>query len=61
MSSPAPPARARISPVTGTLWPVLSVVAGIAAFSAMDAAIKGASLAVGVFTALLDATASARP
>lgn len=35
------------------LLPVLSVVAGIAAFSAMDAAIKGASLAVGVLTALL--------
>lgn len=33
--------------------PVLSVIAGIATFSAMDAAIKGASLAVGVFTALL--------
>jgi Predicted permease, DMT superfamily len=34
------------------LLPVLSVVAGIATFSAMDAAIKGASMAVGVFTAL---------
>ncbi|KHK92713.1 DMT family transporter [Novosphingobium malaysiense] len=32
--------------------PVLSVVAGIGAFSAMDAAIKGASIAVGVLTAL---------
>ncbi|MCJ2187035.1 DMT family transporter [Novosphingobium beihaiensis] len=33
--------------------PVLAVVAGIGAFSAMDAAIKGASIATGVFTALL--------
>lgn len=33
--------------------PVLSVVAGIGTFSAMDAAIKGASIATGVFTALL--------
>ncbi|MEW9855089.1 DMT family transporter [Novosphingobium sp. M1R2S20] len=32
---------------------VIAVVAGIATFSAMDAAIKGASLAVGVYTALL--------
>lgn len=32
--------------------PVLAVVAGIGAFSAMDAAIKGAAIAVGVFTAL---------
>lgn len=32
--------------------PVLAVVTGIAAFSMMDAVIKGASLAVGVFTAL---------
>ena len=44
--SPSPP-----SALHGYL-PVLSVVAGIAAFSAMDAAIKGASLAAGVFTAL---------
>lgn len=36
-----------------TLLPVLSVIAGIATFSAMDAAIKGAALAVGVYTALL--------
>ncbi|WP_404479789.1 DMT family transporter [Novosphingobium sp. BL-52-GroH] len=36
-----------------TLLPVLSVVAGIAAFSVMDAAMKAASLAVGVGTALL--------
>lgn len=34
------------------LLPILSVTAGIATFSAMDAAIKGASMAVGVFTAL---------
>lgn len=33
--------------------PILAVVAGIAAFSAMDAVIKGASLAVGVYMALL--------
>ena len=33
--------------------PVLAVALGIATFSAMDAAIKGASLAAGVFTALL--------
>lgn len=33
--------------------PMLAVVAGIGTFSAMDAAIKGASIAVGVFTALL--------
>lgn len=33
--------------------PVLAVVAGIATFSAMDATIKGASLVVGVYTALL--------
>lgn len=36
-----------------TILPVLSVVAGIAAFSVMDAAMKAASLAVGVGTALL--------
>jgi S-adenosylmethionine uptake transporter len=36
-----------------TLLPVLSVVAGIAAFSVMDATMKAASLAVGVGTALL--------
>lgn len=33
--------------------PVLAVVAGIAAFSVMDAAMKAASLAIGVLTALL--------
>lgn len=33
--------------------PILSVCLGIAAFSAMDAAMKSASIAVGVFTALL--------
>ena len=36
----------------GHWLPVLSVMAGIATFSAMDAAMKGASLAVGVYTAL---------
>lgn len=35
------------------MLPVLAVVAGIATFSMMDATIKGASLAVGVYTALL--------
>jgi len=35
------------------LLPVLAVIAGIAAFSVMDAAMKAASLAVGVLTALL--------
>lgn len=33
--------------------PVLSVIAGIGTFSAMDATIKGASIAAGVFPALL--------
>lgn len=42
-----PPARP-----SSALLPVLSVVAGIAAFSAMDAAMKAASLALGVLTAL---------
>ncbi len=37
----------------GSVLPVLAVVAGIATFSAMDAMIKGASIAVGVYTALL--------
>lgn len=48
MSDPAPPSRA------ASVWlPVLSVIAGIAAFSVMDATMKAASLAVGVMTALL--------
>ncbi|XJJ66684.1 DMT family transporter [Novosphingobium sp. BL-8A] len=46
MHAPAP------SPRSQTM-PVLAVVAGIATFSMMDATIKGASLAVGVYTALL--------
>ncbi|SLJ94686.1 S-adenosylmethionine uptake transporter [Novosphingobium mathurense] len=41
-----------IKPVS-TLLPVLSVCMGIVAFSAMDAAMKGASIAIGVFSALL--------
>lgn len=41
------------TPSPQTALPVFSVIAGIAAFSAMDATIKGASIAVGVFTALL--------
>jgi S-adenosylmethionine uptake transporter len=41
------------SPRHASLAPVLAAVAGIAAFSAMDAAIKGAALVVGVYTALL--------
>lgn len=36
-----------------TLAPVLAALAGIAGFSGMDAAIKGAALEVGVYTALL--------
>lgn len=40
-------------PRTSSFAPVLAAVAGIATFSAMDAAIKGAALAVGVYTALL--------
>lgn len=35
------------------ILPVVAVCMGIATFSAMDAAMKGASLAIGVFTALL--------
>ncbi|WP_342743659.1 DMT family transporter [Novosphingobium mathurense] len=35
------------------MLPVLSVCMGIVAFSAMDAAMKGASIAIGVFSALL--------
>lgn len=46
MHAPAPAPRSQ-------LMPVLAVVAGIATFSMMDAAIKGASLAVGVYSALL--------
>lgn len=45
--------RARSFESSPSYLPVLSVVAGIGTFSAMDAAIKGASIAVGVFTALL--------
>ncbi|WP_395330082.1 DMT family transporter [Novosphingobium sp. BL-8H] len=53
MHAPAPSS----SPIHQSLFarsaPVLAVVAGIATFSMMDATIKGASLAVGVYTALL--------
>ena len=45
--------QADSSKPVSTLLPVLSVCTGIAAFSAMDAAMKGASIATGVFTALL--------
>ena len=45
--------RAPASPPASTLLPVLSVIAGIAAFSVMDAAMKAASLMVGVGTAML--------
>ncbi|MCJ2180629.1 DMT family transporter [Novosphingobium album (ex Hu et al. 2023)] len=45
--------RAQTFPPSSPWLPVLSVVAGIGTFSAMDAAIKGASIATGVFTALL--------
>lgn len=41
------------SPPLPVLAPVMAVVAGIAAFSVMDAAMKAASLAIGVGTALL--------
>lgn len=49
MSTAAAPRPVSSSP----LLPILAVVAGIATFSAMDATIKGAGLAVGVYTALL--------
>lgn len=45
--------HASTSPPASALLPVLSVIAGIAAFSVMDATMKAASLAVGVGTALL--------
>jgi S-adenosylmethionine uptake transporter len=41
------------TPPASVLLPVLSVIAGIAAFSVMDAAMKAASLAIGVGSALL--------
>ncbi|WP_260926589.1 DMT family transporter [Novosphingobium sp. 9] len=41
------------APQPHTLAAVLAVIAGIATFSGMDAAIKSASLAVGVYSALL--------
>lgn len=44
---------ARLPTSTSYFLPVLAVVLGIAAFSIMDAAMKAASLAVGVMTALL--------
>ncbi|WP_288485046.1 DMT family transporter [uncultured Novosphingobium sp.] len=40
-------------PITHRFAPVLAVSVGIALFSGMDAAIKGGSLAVGVYTALV--------
>ncbi|MPS67691.1 MAG: DMT family transporter [Novosphingobium sp.] len=46
-------AAAPLSDHRPSVLPVLAVIAGIATFSAMDAAIKGASIAIGVFTALL--------
>lgn len=46
-------ASAPSSPPLPVLAPVMAVVAGIAAFSVMDAAMKAASLAIGVGTALL--------
>lgn len=45
-----PPAT---SSASGAWLPVVATAAGIGTFSAMDAAIKGAALAVGVFTPLL--------
>ena len=41
------------SPLASSLVPVAMAIGGIATFSAMDAAIKGAALVVGVYTALL--------
>lgn len=57
-NNPAPGESARdMTPAcdhpSSRLLPVLAVVAGIAAFSAMDATMKAASLALGVGTALL--------
>lgn len=48
-TAPSPPLQTRLT----RFAPILAVVAGIATFSMMDATIKGASLAVGVYTALL--------
>ncbi|MCT2399274.1 DMT family transporter [Novosphingobium mangrovi (ex Huang et al. 2023)] len=45
--------RASSSESPAGYLPMLSVIAGIATFSAMDAMLKGASIAVGVFSALL--------
>ncbi len=44
---------ATTAPITHRFAPVLAVSVGIALFSGMDAAIKGGSLAVGVYTALV--------
>jgi len=52
MHAPTPSASAHRS-LFARFGPVLAVAAGIATFSTMDATIKGASLAVGVYTALL--------
>lgn len=55
MTQPAP-ASDTTPPAPSALQaalPVLAVVAGIGTFSAMDAAMKGASIALGVYTALL--------
>ena len=40
-------------PHASSLAPILAAIVGIALFSGMDAAIKGASLAIGVYSALL--------
>lgn len=47
------PATGQSARPVSTLMPVLAVVAGIASFSVMDAAMKAASIAIGVGTALL--------
>lgn len=52
MHAPAPSAS-RPQGLLARFGPVLAVMAGIATFSMMDATIKGASLVVGVYTALL--------
>ncbi len=51
--TPALPVARDIRAALPTLAPLLAVMAGLGFFSAMDAAMKGASIALGVYTALL--------
>lgn len=53
MHAPVPSRPRPADPGYAHFMPVLAVIGGIASFSAMDAVIKGATLATGVFTALL--------